>query len=468
MKKKINDFLNDIVQSHHLAGVSVGIVKNSKVFSEFGIGVRNLQTQEPITPESLFHLASISKLFTATGVMQLIEKGKLSLEESLLEIIPELKIEAPFGEAMTIRHLLSHTSGIPDITDYGWDSPEYDEKALERYVHSLDIAPLFHPGSKFLYSNMAYEILGYLISKISEMTFEDYIKANILDPLGMSSSTHYIDVVHTHLAVSPHVNDLETKISKIYPYNRSHAPSSTLHSSARNMNRWALANLEHGNLFGKVILEQDLYSEMWSPQIAVGQPDRPDKKACLGWFSDKRRGTTFFYHSGQDVGFSTYFLLVPDQSLGITILCNSEPAPVEAIAFGVMDLLLGLDPEPIKPSAMQALGSVYTNSGVKGLRSAYQELIQNNPDRYDFGIKGFLAVCASLLDQNRNQEATDILTFVTETFAEEAGGYEMMARAYFQQGDYSKALASALKSLELNPENEFLRQQIKPLMPDSK
>lgn len=464
MKTKISNFVNEVIQSHHLVGVAVGVVRESHPYLEAGFGVRSLESRDAVTPDSLFHLASISKLFVATAVMQLVEQGKIALEDPLEKHLPYLKIKNPFGRHLTIQHMLSHTSGFPDISDYHWDAPEEDDEALERYVRSLDGELLFNPGERFFYSNMAYEVLGYLVAKISKKPFEEYVKANILVRLDMSSSTHFRKNVPPDLAVVPHVIDLTTHVSDIYPYNRAHAPSSTLHSNVREMNRWATANINRGILSAITILHPSTYDEMWKPHSAVGKPDRPGKSAGLGWFIDRRQGYKIVYHSGHDVGFSTFFLLVPERSIGITVLCNTAPAPAEEIAFGILDILLGVEPDPLKPSVMLQLGEVYAEKGLVAMQAHLEGLIDKHSHEFDFGIGGFLGVSSALLDGNQNVQAIEILTFALQLFPNSAAGHELLARAFFQAGNFEEALLCAQRSLMIEPGNAFLRQQIKPLL----
>ena len=130
--------------------------------------------------------------------------------------------------------MLSHLSGMPDVEDYEWDKPQYDDGALERYVRSLSNQSLIAaPGAGFRYSNMAYEVLGDLIAKVSGMSFEDYVRRHILEPLGMKSSTLLVKQANSSLLTSPHVmdNSYQTVVSKVFPYNRMHSPSSTVYSN---------------------------------------------------------------------------------------------------------------------------------------------------------------------------------------------------------------------------------------------
>src|SRR6185295_2428813 len=180
----------EAISKGRLPGVAIGVVKNGKMIYAKGFGVSKLGADTPITSRSLFHMASVTKTFVATAIMQLIEQGKVDLDAPLTKYLPYFRMNDERYRQIKIRQMLSHTSGIPDVTDYHWDKPEYDAGALERFVRSFSNQKLiFNPGEKFAYSNAAYEMLGDLIAKVSGESFEDYVQHQILTPLGMKDST---------------------------------------------------------------------------------------------------------------------------------------------------------------------------------------------------------------------------------------------------------------------------------------
>src|SRR5262249_10257398 len=208
-KTELQPLIEQVMEQRNIPGFAIAIVHNQKVVYAAGFGVRNLQNKnDKITPQSLFHMASITKPFVATSVMQLVEKGKIDLEAPIVKYLPYFRLNDERYATITVRQMLSHLSGMPDVLDYEWDKPQYDDGALERYVRSLTNQSLIAaPGAGFRYSNMAYEVLGDLIAKVSGMTFEDYVRINILEPLGMKSSTLLVKQASPSLLTSPHVMD---------------------------------------------------------------------------------------------------------------------------------------------------------------------------------------------------------------------------------------------------------------------
>ncbi len=313
--------IKEEIQQGHLPGFSIGVVKNGKLIYAKGFGVAKLGATTPITSKSLFHMASVTKTFVATAVMQLSEKGKIDLDAPLVRYLPYFRLNDERYRAITIRQMLSHTSGIPDTVNYHWDKPEYDAGALERFVRSIaDQKLVFAPGEKFAYSNTAYDILGDVIAKVSGESFEDYVQHNILTPLGMKDSTLLVREASPQLLTSPHVmENFHIVVSKIFPYNRPHSPSGTLYSSIEDMSRWAVANLNHGELNGRRILKQETAESMWRPVA-----DALGMKEGISWFSTDVQGHHLVLHSGGDVGFESLLILAPDDSVAVVAMSNFE------------------------------------------------------------------------------------------------------------------------------------------------
>ncbi len=147
-----------------------------------------MENDNLVTENTIFHTASISKLFTAVAIMQLAQEGQLALDDRLSDILPELSYSDNKVENITLKQMLNHTSGIPDVNNYSWSNNNQADSSLKDYILGLNLKLESPPSTEYLYSNLAYDILGYVIEKTSGSTFEDYVKANILNPSGMSNS----------------------------------------------------------------------------------------------------------------------------------------------------------------------------------------------------------------------------------------------------------------------------------------
>ena len=334
---QVDRFLGDEVRKREIPGLALAVVMDGEVVYKGAIGVRKLGDPEVLTPEHVFHLASVSKTFVATAIMQLVEQGKLELSDTLVQHLPYFRLADDRYKTITIRQVLNHTSGMPNVDEYQWGRGKNDVGAAERYVREMAPEKLLSaPGEKWAYSDMAVDVLGDLIAKVSGVSFEDYIQVNILQPLKMTNSSFYYPDIDSRLRVSGHVGK-PARVGDIYPYNRRHAPSSTLNSSANDMIRWILVNLNRGELDGERLLSAQGVEILWTPTAEIGSHG---SRMGLSWFLRVQDGRRMVYHLGGDTGFKSYLVLLPDDGIGILLASNWSGTGRTEIVAGVLKLLL--------------------------------------------------------------------------------------------------------------------------------
>ena len=464
IEQKLDSVLHYITESFELAGLSVGVVQENEIVYTKGFGLRNIKSKEPVTPTSLFHLASISKPFVATAIVQLVEKGQVDLNRPVVSYVPYFKLDDDRYRDITVQQMLSHISGMPDEEDYSWERPEEDDGALERYVRSLTGQKLlFAPGAKFAYSNIAFEVLGDLIAKISGQSFEDYVADNILKPLEMVNSTFLRKEVPPELATTPHLNVPRTIISEVYPYHRAHAPSSTLHSNALDMCNWAIANLNRGHFKRQQILDPTSYDSLWYPYFATGQEDKPDEFVGLSWFIDDYKGHQMISHAGGDIGFNAEFAMLPEQGAALVVMCNSVVAPAWAAKDLILDLLLGLEPELPKPLANVPLGETLAKDGLEAALEHYHRLKENQPDVYDFSPEQFYDLAYILVEMKQINQAVEVFKLNTLVHPDSDDAYTKLAWACRKNEDKQSALENVQQALHLNPDNSDAQEMLAEL-----
>jgi CubicO group peptidase (beta-lactamase class C family) len=340
----LEPFIEQTLREEKIPGLAIGIVENAKLVYARGFGVMKWgDPARPVTPDTLFHMASLTKPFVATAIMQLVEQRKVELDAPVTKYVPYFRLKDSRYESMTVREMLTHTSGMPDVHDYRWDKPEYDDGSLERYVRGLHDQELrWQPGSKFAYSNMAFEVLGDLVAKVSGKSFEDYVEASILRPLGMKSSTLLRKRADPAKLAAGHTRAKDKSVKPVahYPYNRAHTPSSNLHSNVEDMARWMMANLNRGELNGRRILKDSTYDLMWKPAAETG---RKGYRVGISWFLDETKGTPLVVHYGGDDGFATYIGLCPDRKIGVVYMTNCDHANDGRIVDRLLSTALGRD-----------------------------------------------------------------------------------------------------------------------------
>lgn len=194
-----------IKSSYEVPGLAIGVILENRIHYLNTFVVQDINSGTPLSNASLFHRASVSKPFVATAIMQLVEAGKMKLEDKLIDYLPYFVMKDQRYLNITIKHILNHSSGIPDVQNYEWDKPQYDDGAAERYSRSFDKVSLdFSPGEEFSYSNASFDILADVIAKVSGLSFEDYMTKHIFEPIGMVNSTFYKPNVPKELATQPH------------------------------------------------------------------------------------------------------------------------------------------------------------------------------------------------------------------------------------------------------------------------
>ena len=332
MDAEIDSYLAEQIDAAGVPGLAVAVVRDGRVMYSRAYGVRELGMGEKLTPEHVFHFASVSKPFVATAIVQLAEKGKLELDDPVVKHLPYFRLADERYRDITIRQMLNHTAGMPDVEDYEWDKPQFDDEAAERYVRSMSSEQiLWAPGSGFKYSNMAFDTLGDLIAKVSGVSFEEYMQVNIFEPIGMIDSSFLYPQIDDMLRTTGHVGD-PAKVSAVYPYNRRHAPSSTLNSSVAEMTRWMLVNLNLGELEGRRILQEESYNLLWTSTT--------DHTIGLSWFLHEDDAGLEVLHGGSDLGFRSYIVLLPEEGIGIVLASNWQLTDAEEFVFGILDLIL--------------------------------------------------------------------------------------------------------------------------------
>lgn len=297
--KDLESVLREIMAGWDIPGLAVGLVRNGEMIYAKGFGVQSLETQAPVTLDTVFCVQSIFKCLVATAVMQMVERGKIDLNAPLVQYLPYFRIDDERYRQITIRQMLSHTSGMPDIDEIDYvyliTHSETDDGVAERFVRSLSFLKLIsNPGDRFSYSNIAYNVLGDLLrqiaeAKVSGKSFEQVMKEQILIPAGMPNSSFLLSEIPRQFAdvnnlAMPHLRSPEMKVNPTYPYHRADAPASFLHTTVKDVCQWAIVTLKRGVHHEGRILSPETYDLMWTAVVERGRT-RPSiyEEMGLGW-----------------------------------------------------------------------------------------------------------------------------------------------------------------------------------------
>ena len=469
--------------SHDVAGLAVAVVREEEVVSR-GFGVRDIDSGGSVTPETMFHLASVSKPFVATAIVSLAtarDAGApvLDLDAPITEWVPEFTLADGRAGEVTARRLLSHSSGLPDVADYGWHDPQLGDDALSEFARSLSGWRLqAEPGSDFSYSNAGFELLGLLLSRATGTTFENAVRQLVLTPLGMRNSTFLRGEVPEHLATSPHVGMPLSVPKGAYPYTRRHAPSSTLHSNLVEMCRWMQTHLEPAEVSAggsgrqSARLDPRLLDLMWRPVVPVGNPPW-EEQAALGWFVGSYRGHRTLSHSGADPGFGSKVVLVPERRTGVVVLANSNTVPTSAITAAALDIALadpalsvisGVTPEELGegvaalrallPPVVGPLAETLATSGPDAAAAAFHRLAAAEPAEFDLDDDGFIDAVWGAIELHRTSLIWPLLRVWTALRPDSSAAWTMTGWAHQVDGHLDLAMSRLRRALDLDPDND--------------
>jgi CubicO group peptidase (beta-lactamase class C family) len=329
-------------------GCAVAASRSGEVVFQQGFGSANLEMDVPITPSSIFHVASISKQFTAAAVMLLARDGKLSLDDDVRRYVPELP---DYGHTITIRHLLTHTSGLRDQWDLLYmargrfeENRITEDDVLE--IASRQKALNFVPGSEYLYSNTGYTLAGTIVRRVSGQTLREFADQRIFQPLGMEN-THFHDdytmIVRGRAAGYAPRPGGGWRVS-LPNYDTYGATS--LFTTVGDLLKW------DANFTSPVVGDEQLLREMLtSATLASGD----STGYGLGISTDIYRGARLVGHGGADAGYRTYMGRFPDHDLTVVVLCNAASANPSMLARSVADVYLQGGLEPLSGSAPAAV-----------------------------------------------------------------------------------------------------------------
>jgi tetratricopeptide (TPR) repeat protein len=279
----------------------------------------------------------------------------------------------------------------------------------------------------------------------------------------MLNSTFIKPEVPEHLATSPHVisREFDIDVSSIYPYNRIHAPSSTLHSNVNDMINWALLNLNNGSYLSNQIVKPETYNLLTTPQHDAGGFGY----VGLSWFISKYNGKTKVSHGGGDVGYCTEFIIIPEDSIAVVCLANYEYFDAEDITDIALSVIYGDEVKIYKGKTPVTfiIGKELTYGGIEAARKKYFDLYKNSKENYVFQEWCLSWLGYILLEQKRTEEAIDIFKFNVDLYPESADVYDCLAEAYMKNGNNEMAIKYYRITHEKDPEDEWCVKMLKKL-----
>jgi D-alanyl-D-alanine carboxypeptidase len=322
------------VKWRELPGVAVGVVADQELVWSQGFGFADIATERPMTSDTRFRMASHSKLFTATAIMQLREHGKIQLDDPVAKYLPwfQVKSAAPDDPPITIEQLLTHSSGLPREAGPHWSTREFPTQDELRDLMPERQAP-FSPEVRWKYSNLAYSIAGMVVEAVSDQSWADYLQANIFDPLGMTSSS--VDMAVDGLATGYGIRTPEGLRETVrFVDARGMASATGLTSTVQDMARFVSAQFRNGERGGEWILSTASLREMHRVRMLENNWTRGQG---IGFSVRKVDGTLYIGHGGGYPGYTTNTTIQIDSKVGVIVLTNTNDSNPSQIAQQLMN-----------------------------------------------------------------------------------------------------------------------------------
>jgi CubicO group peptidase (beta-lactamase class C family) len=333
---KVDDYIRTEIQTQQIPGLSLAVIRNGEIVLARGYGMANVEHQVPVKPETIFQSGSMGKQFTATAVMMLVEEGKISLDDKITKYFTD---GPESWNKITVRHLLTHTSGMTDYPDDFDLRRDYTEDELVGRVKTIPLA--FQPGEKWSYSNLAYVMLGVLIHKVSGKFYGDFLQERIFKPLGMSTARviSEADIVPNRAAGYRVVNGQLKNQDWVSPSLNTTADGA-LYLTVYDMAKWDAA------LYTEKLLKRASLDEMWTP---VKLNDGKTHPYGFGWALGQVHGHRIVEHGGAWQGFKSQISRYVDDKLTVVVFANQARANPAKIAHQVA-ALFNADLSPGTPS----------------------------------------------------------------------------------------------------------------------
>ena len=335
--EKADALLDGLIKTND-PGLAVLVAQNGKILFEKGYGLADWEHDISVTPQTTYCIGSVTKQFTAAAILKLQEERKLSVKDKLSKYIPDF----PRGDKVTLRQLLTHTSGIHSYNDDPGFWSRVTNDTMEAIIEAMKKEPYdFDPGTKWRYDNSGYLLLGYIVEKVSGQSYGDFLREHIFQPLGMTNTGFYRahpGLPHEALGYSLGTNGFERALNFDVSW---FGGAGALYSTVEDLYRW-----NEGIFNGRVLDTASLKAAFTPVETKENQAYYNPRGTGygFGWFIGRNRGLHEIWHSGSVPGFNSLLLRVPDEKFTVAILANVDPGQTNAapdhLAYQLLEIFL--------------------------------------------------------------------------------------------------------------------------------
>ena len=440
---KIQEFLST-AHKYRLFNGSALVAENGKIIYKGGFGMANMEWGIPNAPDTKFRLGSITKQFTAMLTLQLVDQGKIKLDGKITDYLPDYRKD--IGDKVTIHHLLTHTSGIPSYTS----QPGFFENVSRNPYKVADFVKKyasgdfeFEPGSKYSYNNSGYFLLGAIIEKVTGKSYEQVLKENILDPVGMKNTGYDNHDPLIAKRASGYTKTADSYRNAAYldmsiPY-----AAGSMYSTVEDLYLWDQA------LYTDKLLSAKSKEVMYKPFL---------QEYAYGWvvtnasFKLNDQPVPIITHGGGINGFSTVIVRFPKEKNLIVLLDNTSQN-VGRLSEPLGKILYNQPYEPPKMSIIARLEKTITEKGIAAGIAEYRDLKAKQSTTYDFSEPELNQLGYTLMRAGKLKDAVEVFKLNIEAYPQAFNTYDSLAEAYMNLNERELAVTNYKKSLELNPKN---------------
>ena len=327
-----DDLMPRLMSQDNVPGAALALIKDGAIVMEKGYGLRDLAAHSPVTTATLFNIGSISTSFTALGLAQLVDEHRVELDAPVVRYLPDLRFSDPqAGQRVTLRQLLSHTSGLPADEQWPSEAPSTREGIVAEFANMPFSA---QPGTRFQYCTRCIVLAASVLERVTGQSWEAYTRAHIFAPLQMTTAAFGPSGLeraadrarpYRHDTVFGFVPIPWTRLQFLEPLE----PGGGIDADIDAMAHYALLQLDGGTAFGHRLVSARMIYELQRPEIAVGNDWTPSARAenlryALGWFTADIGRAFLIFHNGSNPGFRAGIVLAPFAKAGVVILTNGE------------------------------------------------------------------------------------------------------------------------------------------------
>lgn len=422
---------------------SIVVAKDGRVIYRHGFGEANARSHSKFTPDTISNIGSVSKQFTAMAVMMLAEQRKLAYDDPVSEYVPELTTAL---KGITLRQLLNHTSGIPDVGDLGIDHPKLTNEDVVRRLANPDYFTS-RPGEKYRYSNANYVLLARVVERVSGEPFPQFLAENILRPLAMRNTfvgpptRRVVAAAYDPFGNRAGSDDLLTGSSGMY-------------STVNDLLEWDRA------LYSERLVRNVTLEEAFKPgAVTVGQ-----STYGFGWNVDEKDGSKFVWHQGATGGYRAFIGRRLSDKLTVIMLTNKGNTKRQQISDAILDIIDGKRYTLPQRSIAQAMYDAIRTRGLQAAVNQYKSLRKNNDTTYDFSESELNALGYQILYGNRRPaDAIEIFKLNAVAYSRSSNVFDSLGEAYEVSGSKALAIASYTKAIQLDRTNFHAVEMLKKL-----